>query len=281
MEDQSQPWNIKRYVKPVSGTNLEQLLSSLAFHFRPFLKVRAEVKPLWTPYRCSVSDTEKGGEAPSVGRGQSGNGRQGSAQSHPQPIWAFFPHYAQPPPKKNNEMDNQALKGLMIFCGPLRCCSRGSTKQSAAGHPASRPVRARVSTAFTTNHSMNDYGTSLPLKNEVSALCTSPLGHLLITYVLPHLAILRPVPVGSWSEASSDSAERRYMGNDFKVKPDMMDTRRTMLDWPLVYATLGMPTGFPTALWRTRQSWLLRGSREELVFDSDLNSIRLSIYHKK
>lgn len=118
-------------------------------------------------------------------------------------------------------------------------------------------------------------------RNEVSALCTSTLGRLLITYMLPHLAILRPVPVGSWSEASSGSAERRYLGNDFKVKPDMMDTCRIMLDWPLVYATLGMPTGFPTALWRTRRSWLLRGSREEPVFDSDLNSIRLSIYHTK
>lgn len=163
----------------------------------------------------------------------------------------------------------------MALSHVCRCCSRGSTEQSAAGHPASRPVWARVSTAFTTNNPMNDYGTSLPLKK------WRECGHLLLTYVLPHLAILRPVPVRSWSEASSGSAERRYLGDDFKVKPDMVDTLRIMFDWPSVYATLGMPTGFPTALWRTRRPWPLRGSREELVFDPDLNSIRLSIYHKK
>lgn len=90
---------------------------------------------------------------------------------------------------------------------------------------------------------MNDYSTSLPF-----ALCMSLFGHLLIAYVLPHLSILCPVAVGSWSEASSGSAERRYLVDDFKAMPDMVDARRIMFDWPLVYATLGMPTGFPTAL---------------------------------
>lgn len=181
-------------------------------------------------------------------------------------------------------MGNQALKGLMIFCGSL---------VSADVAPEAPPSRAPQ---VILHPVLSEPGWVQPLpeitqstitvlgylcRNDGSALYTSPLGHLLIAYVLPHLAILRSVPVGSWSEASSGSAERRYLGDDFKVKPDVVDTLRIMFDWPLVYATLGMPTGFPTVLWRTQRSWPLRGSKEEPVFDPDLNSIRLSIYHKK
>ena len=66
--------------------------------------------------------------------------------------------------------------------------------------------------------------------------------------------------------------------------PTWQNTGRQMFDWPLVYATVGMPTGFPVALWgsqRSGESKRKRWRSDEMPFDPDVNWIRLSIYHEK
>lgn len=57
-----------------------------------------------------------------------------------------------------------------------------------------------------------------------------------------------PSLCGRWSEAKSNLLEQRYLGDNFNARADMTDTQRLMLAWPLVHATLGMPTGFSVAL---------------------------------
>lgn len=58
----------------------------------------------------------------------------------------------------------------------------------------------------------------------------------------PVCAPSAPPLCGCWSEVKSNLLEHRYLGDNFNMRPDMTDTQRLMLAWPLVHATLGMPT---------------------------------------
>lgn len=157
---------------------------------------------------------------------------------------------------------NQALKALMIFCCSLMSADVApeappSRAPQVILHPVlSEPGWVQLLQQITE---WTVLGLFYLWRNEGSALYTSALGRLLIPCVLSSSRRLasRPCP---WSEASSGSAEHRHLCDDFNVKPVMVDTRRIIFDWPLVYATLGMPTGFPTALWRTRWGGVGRSS---------------------
>lgn len=79
---------------------------------------------------------------------------------------------------------------------------------------------------------------------------------LSVSQPFPHLHAFSPSPPplfplslwGSWSEAKLNLLEHRYLGGNFNARDDMMITQRLMLAWPLVHATLGMPSGFSLAL---------------------------------
>lgn len=142
-----------------------------------------------------------------------------------------------------------------------RCCSGGSSQQSAAGHPAPRPVWTRVS----WNLLQEEFNKKNPPTSTLKEMRTHPPP--------PPSSSLSSL-CGRWSGAESNLLEHGYLGDNFNVRADVTSTRRLMLAWPLVHATLGMPTGFPLALWGSqwsRENSRKRRRNDEMPFDPDVN----------
>lgn len=166
-------------------------------------------------------------------------------QSHfTEPLWKLLGH---------NTVDSSASTYLNVLtCWFVilwlisRCCSRGSSQQSTAGHPAPCPVWARVSRIICRTNSIE------LLKTILFIISHSLRYDSVIWCCLVHfsLSLSRSSFCGHWSEANSNLLERIHLGDNLNARADMMDTQRLMLAWPLVHATLGMPIAFPLALWR-------------------------------
>ena len=111
----------------------------------------------------------------------------------------FFLHYAHKRQQKNNA---HALKGLMIFSLQmlLQRLHRAERRRSSC-------IPSCLSSGEHPLQQITQWTITVLVRlwrNEGSALYMCPLGLLLITDLLPHLAI------GSWSEASSGSAEQIF-----------------------------------------------------------------------
>lgn len=138
---------------------------------------------------------------------------------------------------------------LIFIIFLLRCRSRGPSEPSAAGHPAPGPLWTRVSSFFL----QKQFNGKPPFSHQRRSLLT-------VTGPSPPSSSRRRAPQrppssspprrGRWSGgAKSNLLERRYLGDNFNARANMRNTRRLMLAWPSVHATLGMPAASPVALW--------------------------------
>lgn len=140
-------------------------------------------------------------------------------------------------------------------------------------HPVLSEPGWVASSYFRSNLAKNIW---MPLK-KLSKVSSSNVHQLHLAPQLSSFHLHAPSfpPLGSgWSEAKSNLLEHRYLGDNFNVRVDMMNTQRLMLAWPLLHATLGMPTGFPLALWGSqwsRENNRKRRRRDEMPFDPDVN----------